>query len=69
MSTPRWRWFLIGIWFAVTCASFIAIDNVATRSWLLLMVFAFVPPTMLLWLWSEDRPLLIGSLGRRQTRL
>ena len=69
MSAPQWRWSLIGVWFALTCMTFIAIDSMAARSWLLLLVFGFVPPAMLLWLWNEDRPLLVGSLHRRQKRL
>lgn len=68
MSTLRWRWSLIGVWFALTCMTFIAVDSMVPRSWLLLFVFGIVPPAMLLWLWNEDRPLLIGSLrsGKRQ---
>jgi hypothetical protein len=69
MSAPRWRWSLIGVWFALTLMAFIGIDSMAARSWLLLLVFGFVPPAMLLWLWNEDRPLLIGSLHRRPKRL
>ena len=69
MSALRWRWSLIGVWFALTVIAFVAIDSTATRSWLLLLVFGFVPPAMMLWLWNEDRPLLIGSLHRRQKRL
>lgn len=66
MSAPRWRWFLIGIWFALTCLTFIAIGSRGSSNWLMLLVSAVVPPAMLLWLWNEDRPLLIGSLRRRQ---
>jgi hypothetical protein len=40
----------------------------AARSWLLLLVFGFVPLAMLLSLWNDDRPLLTGSL-RRQNEL
>ena len=69
MSKARWRWSLIGVWIALTCVTFIAIDSTTARSWLLLLVFGFVPPAMLLWLWNEDRPLLIGSLHRRQKHL
>ena len=68
MSALRWRWSVIGIWLALTCMTFIAIGSMAGRSWLLLVVFAFVPPAMLLWLWNEDRPLPIGSLNRRQNQ-
>jgi hypothetical protein len=47
----------------------IAINGMAPRSGLLLLLFAVVPPAMLLWLWNEDRPLLIGSLRTRQKQL
>ena len=69
MSAPRWRWSLIGVWIALTCITFIAIGSTAARSWLLLLVFGAIPPAMLLWLWNEDRPLLIGSLRPRQKQL
>jgi hypothetical protein len=69
MSALRWRWSLIAVWIALACMTFIANNGVASRSWLLLVVFVAIPPAMLLWLWNEDRPLLIGSLHRRQTRL
>lgn len=69
MSAPRWRWSLIGVWLALTCLTFIAIDSMALRSWLLLLVFGFVSPVMLIWLWNEDQPQLIGSLRRRQNHL
>jgi hypothetical protein len=65
MSAPQWRSSLIGIWLVLTCLTFIAVDSMVPRSWLLLLVFVVVPPAMLLWLWNEDRPLLIGSLRRR----
>lgn len=69
MSAPRWRWSVIGVWVALISMIFIGIDSMAARSWLLLLVFGFVPPAMLLWLWNEDQPVLIGSLHRRQKRL
>jgi len=69
MSAPRWRWSLIGIWIALAFITFIAIGSMAARSWLLLVVFGAIPPAMLLWLWNEDRPLLIGSLHPRQKQL
>ena len=65
MSVRRWRWSLIGVWFAFAVTTFIAIDSLVLRSWLLLIVFAVLPPAMLLWLWNDDRPLLLGSLHRR----
>jgi len=69
MSATRWRWSLIGAWLALTCMAVIAINGIAPRSWLLLLVCGVVPPAMLLWLWNEDRPLLLGSLHRRQRQL
>ena len=69
MTAPRWRWSLIGVWFALACMTFVAINSMTHRSWLLLLVFGLIPPAMLLWLWNEDRPLLIGSLRRRQKQL
>jgi hypothetical protein len=69
MSALRGRWSLIAVWVAFTWITFIAIDSLAPRSWLLLLVVGAIPPAMLLWLWNEDRPLLIGSLHRRQRKL
>ena len=66
MSAPHWRWSAIVLWLAVSGIAFAAIDSMAARSWLLLLVTGVVPPAMLLWLWNEDQPLLIGSLRRRQ---
>jgi hypothetical protein len=53
----------------VAAVIFTAIGSLAARSWLLLLVTGLVPPVMLLWLWNEDRPLLIGSLQRRRRGL
>ena len=69
MSAPQWRWSVIGVWLALTCITFIGIDSVSLRSWLLLLVVGFIPPTMLLWAWNEDQPLPIGSLSPRRQRL
>jgi hypothetical protein len=69
MSAPQWRWSLIGVWLALSCLTFIALDSLAARRWLLFLVFGVVPPAMLLWLWNEDRPLLIGSPRRREKQL
>ena len=68
MSAPRWRWSLIGVWLALTCLTFIGIDSMVLRSWLLLLVVGFLPPAMLLWAWNEDRPLPIESLRPRRER-
>ena len=64
MSTLGLRWSLIAAWLALTCLAFIVVNSVAPRSWLLLVVCGVIPPVMLLWLWNEDRPLLLGSLRR-----
>ena len=69
MSVSQWRWSLIGAWVALACVTFIAIGNMVPRSWLLLLVWAIVPPAMVLWLWNEDRPLLMGTLRRGQKQL
>lgn len=69
MSAPRWRWSLIGVWFALTLMTFIGIDSMPPRTWLLLLVGGVIPPAMMLWLWNEDRPLLMGSLRSRQKQL
>lgn len=68
MSAPRWRWFVIGVWLALACITFVALDSMALRSWLLLFVVGVIPPAMLLWAWNEDRPLPIGSLRSRRER-
>jgi hypothetical protein len=62
MSAPRWRWSLIGVWIALTCIVFVVSNDIASRSWLLLVVFGLIPPAMLLWLWNENGPRPIGSL-------
>lgn len=69
MSAHQWRWSLILLWVVATALMFAAIGSVAARSWLLLLVTGLVPPAMLLWLWNEDQPLLIGSLHRRRRGL
>ena len=66
MSAPQWRWSVISVWLVLTCLAFVAIDSMVLRSWLLLFVFGVIPPAMVLWLWNEDRPLMIGSLQRRR---
>lgn len=66
MSSPRVRWFLIGIWMVLASMVFVSLGSWTERSWLLLFVSATIPPTMMLWFWNEDRPLLMGAvpLGR-----
>lgn len=66
MSAPRWRWSVIGAWFALSCVTFIALDSMALRSWVWLLVCGVIPPVMLLRLWNDDQPQLLGSLPRRQ---
>lgn len=67
MSAPRWRWSLIGLWIALACLAFVVFGGASPRSGWLLLVVGVVPPLMLLWLWNEDRPLLMGTLrpGKR----
>ena len=64
MSAQRWRWSFIGVWLSACCAGFVAVNSLTARNWLLLLVFAIIPPLMSLWLWNEDRPMLLGSLQR-----
>lgn len=66
MTALKWRLSLIGLWIVFASLTFAVIGNTAARSWQLLLVFGVIPPAMLLWLWNEDRPLLIGSLQRRR---
>ena len=68
MSASRWRALLIAIWMTLASAAFVSIGSMAARSWLLLLVTGVVPPAMLLWLWNEDQPQLIGSLRPGRTR-
>ena len=62
MSTPQWRYLAIAVWVVLVCVTFVWIGSVALRSWLLLVVSAVIPPAMLLWLWNEDGPQLLGTL-------
>ena len=62
MSAPQLRWSVIGVWLATCCIGFWAVDSMTARSWLLLIVSGIIPPLMLLWLWNEQRPVLMGSL-------
>lgn len=67
MSTPRLRWLLISVWIALTCSTFVWIGSLTPRSWLLLVVSGAIPAAMVLWLWNEDQPQLLGTL-RSDTR-
>ena len=69
MSAPQWRWSLIGVWLTLSCITFVTIDSMVVRSWLLLLVFAIIPPAMMLWAWNEDRPLPMESLQRRRQEI
>lgn len=68
MSTPRLRLLLIGAWITLACVTFVAVGSVAPRSWLLLLLGGVIPPLMLVWLWTEDGPQLIGSLRSTSRR-
>ena len=68
MPASQWRRTAICIWLAASCFTFIGIDSMAVRSWLLLLVCGVIPPAMLLWAWNEDRPLPIESLSARRER-
>lgn len=65
----QWRWSVIAAWIALVSVVFLGLGSTALRSWGLLMAFGVVPPMMLLWLWNEDRPLLLGTLRERSTRV
>ena len=62
MSAPRWRILVIATWLALTCITFVYVGTVAARNWWLLVVSGAIPPAMLLWLWNDDRPQLLGTL-------
>jgi hypothetical protein len=62
MSAPTWRWSLIGLWLTLAVATFVFVDISSARSWLILSIASTIPPGMMLWLWNEDRPMLIGTL-------
>ena len=66
MSSPRVRWCLIGIWMVLASIVFVGVGSWTERSWLLLLVSATIPPTMMLWFWNEDRPLLMGAIPVRR---
>jgi hypothetical protein len=55
-ARQQWPWFAIAAWFALACITFISVDSMAARSWLLLLVAGALPPTMLPWLCDEERP-------------
>jgi hypothetical protein len=65
MSAPRRRSYLIGIWVAITCIAFLALGSATLRSASLLLAFGVIPPLMLLWLWNDDQPMLLGTLRPR----
>ncbi len=71
MSVMQWRRSAIIAWLALSCAVFLVAGSTTERSWWLLIASAAIPPAMLLWLWNEDRPLLLGSLraGNRSSGL
>jgi hypothetical protein len=53
MSTPYARWVLSACWIAIVAIAFFVSDASSTRSWLLLLTVAFVPPAVLVRLWPE----------------
>jgi hypothetical protein len=59
---------VIAVWIALACITFISFGSLAERSWLLLIIVGTIPPAMLLWLWNEDRPQLLGALRERGRR-
>ncbi len=65
MSAPRRRSYLIGIWVAIACITFLALGTTTLRSASLLLAFGVIPPLMLLWLWNDERPLALGTLRQR----
>lgn len=67
-TTSRWRWFAIGLWITVAVMAFMMIGSTANRSWLLLILIGVIPPAMLLWLWNEDGPSLLGTLRTGKDR-
>jgi hypothetical protein len=68
MSAPRWRLLAIATWVVLTCITSVWVGSAAPRIWLLLLVFGAVPPAMLLWLWNDDRPQVLGTLRERARR-
>jgi hypothetical protein len=66
MPSPRLRWYLIGTWVALAAIAFLSVGSWTDRSWWLLFVSATIPPTMMLWFWNEDQPLLMGTIRMRR---
>ena len=66
MPSPRLRWYLIGVWIALASIAFLSVGSWTDRSWWLLFVSATIPPTMMLWFWNEDQPLLMGTIRMRR---
>ena len=65
MSAPRWRWSVIGVWVTLACIGLVAIGFTA-RTVSIFVACGIVPPAMLLWLWNEERPLVLGALSPRK---
>jgi hypothetical protein len=56
---------MMGSWIVAATAAFLAVGSTTPRSWVLLVVFALVPPTMIAWLSNQDGPMIgRGSAGK-----
>ena len=64
MSIPHPRWVLSGCWVAIVAVAFFAIDASSSRSWMLLLTIAFVPPVVLVRLWPEDQRQTVADVMR-----
>jgi hypothetical protein len=65
MSAPRWRRSVIGIWVALAGIA-LFVMGMSVRNVSVFFAAGVVPPVMLLWLWNEDQPMLLGSLNSRE---
>jgi hypothetical protein len=64
MSAPRWRLSLIAVWLIVALVAFVMLGSISLRGISLLVVLGLIPPVMLVWLWNDDGPMMIGPAGR-----
>jgi hypothetical protein len=65
MSAQRWRRWVIVTWAVLACIG-LFVMGLTPRTVSFFVVCGVVPPAMLLWLWNEDRPLVMGSLSPRK---
>jgi hypothetical protein len=63
MTSLSLRHSLTVTWIGLLLVAFALVDISTVRSWLTLIVLAVVPPLMLLWLWNDDKPVILGALG------